>query len=120
MKKILIRFVLFLCVASVAWGAAPTRFSMQMHSLTGDFEKHKKCVDLIRAAGIRQGRDECFWHVVEKEKGVYRIPENILKNLDYSISQGLDTLIILNYANMLYDGGMEPTSPEAVRAFGQY
>ena len=120
MKKILIRFVLFLCVASVAWGAAPTRFSMQMHSLTGDFEKHKKCVDLIRAAGIRQGRDECFWHVVEKEKGVYRIPENILKNLDYSISQGLDTLIILNYANMLYDGGMAPTSPEAVRAFGQY
>lgn len=120
LAKLIIRFTVFCCAASLALGAEPTRFSVQMHSLTGDLERHKKSVDLIRAAGIRQGRDECFWHLVEKEKGVYRIPENILKNLDYSLSQGLETLIILDYANMLYDGGMAPTSPEGVRAFGQY
>ncbi|MCX7000552.1 MAG: hypothetical protein NT106_09710 [Candidatus Sumerlaeota bacterium] len=98
----------------------PTIFSVQMHTLTGGFEQHKRSVDLIKAAGICQVRDECFWHLVEKEKGVYQVPESVLRNLDYSLENGLDTLIILNYANPLYDEGMAPTSPPAVKAFGQY
>jgi len=98
----------------------PTIFSVQMHTLTGGFEQHKRSVDLIKVAGIRQVRDECFWHLVEKKKGVYQIPEGVLHNLDYSLKNGLDTLIILDYANPLYDDGMAPTSPAAVKAFGQY
>ena len=98
----------------------PTPFSVQMHSLTGGFEHHKKTVDLMVEAGIRQGRDECFWHMVEKEKGVYKIPESVLKNLDYSLQRGIDTLIILDYTNQFYDNGMAPTSEEAVKAFGEY
>ncbi len=98
----------------------PSPFSVQMHSLTGDFATHKRTVNLISAAGIRQVRDECFWHLVEKAKGVYKIPEHCLRNLNYSIKKGLDTLIILDYTNDLYDDGMAPTSPEAVRAFGEY
>jgi beta-galactosidase GanA len=98
----------------------PTPFSVQMHTLTGDFESHRKSVDMIRELGIKQVRDECFWHIVEKNRGEYRIPEHVLKNLDYSLKAGLDTLIILNYANDLYDEGMAPASPEAIKAFGQY
>ena len=125
------RFSLFLAGLFLLAGSAPaggrktslspTPFSVQMHTLPGrDFERHKRSVDLIRAAGIRQGRDECFWHMVEREKGVYKIPEHVLRNLDYSIEAGLETLIILNYANDLYDDGMAPTSPGAIRAFGRY
>lgn len=99
---------------------SPTPFSVQMHSLTGSYERHRKTIDLMVEAGIRQGRDECFWHMVEQEKGVYKIPESVLRNLDYSLSKGVDTLIILDYANDLYDGGMAPTSEEAVKAFGEY
>ena len=99
----------------------PSPFSVQMHTLSGkNFERHKRSVDMISAAGIKQVRDECFWHIVEREKGVYVIPEHVLRNLDYSIDAGLETLIILNYANDLYDEGMAPTSDEAIKAFGEY
>jgi len=98
----------------------PSSFSIQMHSLTGDFENHKRTVDLIASLGIKQVRDELFWHIVEKEKGVYKIPEQYLKNIDYSLSKGLDTLIILNYANELYENGNAPTKEESFKAFAQY
>lgn len=116
--------LLFLFLPSLCFSErnfkTPTPFSIQMHSLTGDFENHKKSVDMIGELGIKQVRDECFWHIVEKSKGEYKIPEHILKNLDYSLKAGLDTLIILNYANDHYDNGMAPTSPLAIKAFGQY
>lgn len=98
----------------------PTVFSIQMHSLMGNFENHKKTVDMIKAAGIKQVRDELFWHEVEKSKGIYKIPDAPLKNLDYSIQAGLETLIILDYGNMFYDEGKAPTSKEALQSFSEY
>lgn len=99
---------------------APTPFSVQMHSLTGNFENHKKSVDLISALGIKQVRDELFWHLVEQKKGEYKIPEGPLKNLNYSVEKGLDTLIILNYGNKLYEDGAAPSQDESRKAFAKY
>ena len=127
MRKILFCLALFLLGASHVFAAgekpsfkSPSPFSIQMHSLTGEFENHKRSVEAVSELGIRQVRDECFWHIVEKDRGVYKIPEHVLKNLDTSLQAGLDTLIILNYANDLYDKGMAPSSEEAVKAFGRY
>ncbi len=98
----------------------PNPYSIQMHSLTGNHENHKKSIDLIKALGIKQVRDEFFWHEVEKVKGEYKIPERYLKNVEYSCANGIDTLIILDYGNMLYEEGMAPTKEESLKAFAQY
>jgi hypothetical protein len=98
----------------------PTPFSVQMHTLMGAFDAHKQAVDRIARMGIRQVRDECYWSIVEKEKGKFKIPEPILRNLDYSLSKGLDTLIILDYGSPLYEHGNAPTQKESLEAFGAY
>jgi hypothetical protein len=98
----------------------PTPFSVQMHTLIGSFDAHKQAVDRIADMSIRQVRDECHWGIVEKKKGEYKIPEHVLRNLDYSVSRGLDTLIILDYGNSLYENAKAPTLNESLEAFGKY
>jgi len=123
MKRAAIIITLIILIAAHALAeekSDPTPFSVQMHSLMGDFAYHKKAVDLIKAAGIKQVRDEMFWHEVERKRGVYIIPERFLKNLDYSVATGLDTLIILDYGNPLYEGGNAPTKRKSIKAFGRY
>jgi hypothetical protein len=123
MKREAIVLVLSVLIAVQVSGeekTEPTPFSVQMHSLMGDFAYHKKAVDLITDAGIKQVRDEMFWHEVERKKGVYVIPERFLKNLEYSVAAGLDTLIILDYGNPLYEGGNAPTRKKSIKAFGRY
>lgn len=123
MKRTAFILALIVLIAAQALGgekSEPTPFSVQMHSLMGDFAHHKKAVDLIKAAGIKQVRDEMFWHEVERQKGVYVIPERFLKNLEYSVAAGLDTLIILDYGNPLYEGGNAPTKRESIKAFSRY
>ncbi len=123
MKRAAIIITLIVLIAAHALAeekSDPTPFSVQMHSLMGDFAYHKEAVDLINAAGIKQVRDEMFWHEVERKKGVYIIPERFLKNLDYSVAAGLDTLIILDYGNPLYEEGNAPTKRKSIKAFGRY
>lgn len=106
--------------AVVSSSAIPTPYSIQMHSLGAPFEKHKRAIDAVVELGVKQVRDELFWHVVEQKKGVLSIPERYMKNIEYSVKQGVDTLIILDYTNDLYDGGNAPYSDEARKAFARY
>jgi len=98
----------------------PLFFGLQMHSLVSDPKHHALAAETAARLGAKFVRDECFWHVVEKKKGVYRIPDVPLENLRTNQSMGLETLIILDYTNDLYDNGHAPTSPVAVDAFGMY
>jgi len=75
---------------------------------------------LIREANISSIRDEVYWSQVETQKGVYVIPEHIIKALDLAISNGIKPLIILDYGNKYYDGGGMPISEEAQAAFVRY
>jgi len=98
----------------------PTPFSMQIHQTQGDTKNYKKVIDLAKEAGINQVRDEMYWSNVEKEKGKIVIPENYKNNINYSLSKGIKTLLILDYGNDIYDKGFAPTSDEAIKAFARY
>lgn len=95
-------------------------FSVQMHSLAGPPPAHRRALQWAAEMGAGQVRDELFWHLVEQEKGVYRIPAQGLENLRATSASGLGTILILDYGNPLYDAGLPPTSEEALRAFAGY
>ena len=98
----------------------PSLFSVQTHSLYGDAQTHQRAVDWAKEMGAGQIRDELFWHLVEKKKGVYRIPPNCLENIQTTRNAGVDVILLLNYSNALYDDGLAPTSQEALAAFAGY
>ncbi len=122
MRRIIILMIILISpvLMTFANNNLPTPFSIQMHSLGAPFEYHKRAIDAVVALGAKQVRDELFWHQVEKSRGVLSIPEVYLQNLNYSLKQGIDTLIILDYGNELYDGGLAPYTDEGRTAFARY
>lgn len=98
----------------------PSFFLVQMHSLSAPEEMHRQALEYARSMGAEMVRDELFWHLVEREKGVYRIPGSCLSNLRSIRDYGLQPLLILDYGNLLYDDGLAPVSEEAVNAFAGY
>ncbi len=77
-------------------------------------------LDMAKQAGIVAIRDEVYWGGVETVKGEYKIPEYFDNYLNESVKNNISPLVILDYANRLYDGGGYPTSPEAIEAFTRY
>lgn len=106
--------------AEVIRSTPPIFFMVQMHSLTGPEAAHRQALEYARSMGAEMVRDELFWHLVEKEKGVYRIPGDCLNNLRLTVEYGLQPFLILDYGNLLYDDGMAPVSGEALQAFADY
>ena len=73
---------------------------------------------------VNSFRDEFYWHRLERERGVLKIPDN-LADLDtfvrnHAPSKGPLPLIPLNYASKFYDGGDLPRSAEAIAAYAKY
>ncbi len=106
--------------AEVIRSTPPTFFMVQMHSLTGPEDAHRQALEDARSMGAEMGRDELFWHLVEKEKGVYRIPGDCMNNLRLTVENGFQPFLILDYGNPIYDDGMAPGSEEALQAFAGY
>ncbi|MCD6384725.1 cellulase family glycosylhydrolase [Candidatus Sumerlaeota bacterium] len=123
MRKVFVLLIFVLQVVNVCAGTSaelPTPYSIQMHTLGSPYERHKQAIDAVVKLGVKQVRDELFWHEVEQKKGVLSIPEHYMRNIEYSVNQGIDTLIILDYTNKFYDGGDAPYSDEARKAFARY
>jgi|GEM_PF-632397 len=100
---------------------SPRFFGMQMHTLRwGDPASHARSAGMAAALGARFVRDEAHWDLIEQQKGVMRIPDTTLANFKTNKRLGLETLLILNYANKFYDNGDAPATPEAAEAFGRY
>lgn len=93
---------------------------MQLHSLQDPGDAHRRAVDLCKQAGVGLVRDECYWHLVEPLPGTLAVPEHVLANARYTVEQGLELLLILNYGNHHYDGGMAPHSDTGRAAFARY
>lgn len=98
----------------------PPRFGMQGHSMQGGGERHQRTVGLMGHAGIEIMRDECHWGFVEREPGVFQIPETWLESLSVNEEIGVETLLILNYCNDNYDDGMAPHTDEGRAAYARY
>ena len=77
-------------------------------------------LESILQAGIDSIRDEVVWGAIEREKGELEMPEQFDTYVRQAAAQGLDVLLILNYANRFYDDGDRPRSPEAIEGFCRY
>ncbi len=75
---------------------------------------------MIEAAGITAIRDEGSWSSVEQVKGQYSIPDHVEQYVRAAAAKGLEVMMILDYANRLYDNGDRPRSPEAIEGFCRY
>jgi hypothetical protein len=77
-------------------------------------------VPLIGAAGIGAVRDEQYWAAVEKQPGEYRFPGHLTRYMDALAKARLEPLVVLSFANPLYDDGDTPWSEGARAAFARY
>jgi hypothetical protein len=74
----------------------------------------------IKNAGIEFIRDEIVWNSVELQKGNFEIPQSCRGYVRSTAEAGVQTLLILDYANKFYDDGDRPRSPEAKEGFSRY
>jgi hypothetical protein len=77
-------------------------------------------LESIKQAGIASIRDEVGWGSVEREKGQLAMPERFDAYVRKAAAEGLNVLLILDYANRFYDDGDRPRSPEAIEGFCRY
>jgi len=77
-------------------------------------------IESIKQAGIASIRDEVGWGSVEREKGQLAMPERFDTYVRRAAAEGLNVLLILDYANRFYDDGDRPRSPEAIEGFCRY
>lgn len=75
---------------------------------------------LLARAGIRAVRDELYWEQVEKAPGRYRFHRGFTGYMAALDRWGIDPLIVLSFANPLYDEGLTPHSDAGRRAFAAY
>jgi hypothetical protein len=75
---------------------------------------------LVARAGIGQVRDELYWNQVEKLPGQYSLPERYLHYLNALSEQHVKLLLVLSFANPLYDGGDTPYTPAGRAAYAAY
>ena len=77
-------------------------------------------IESLKRAGIASIRDEVGWGSIEREKGQLAMPERFDTYVRKAAAEGLNVLLILDYANRFYDDGDRPRSPEAVEGFCRY
>lgn len=94
----------------VGVGIHPTSYQIPANNL----------VSLLSKYDIKSIRFDYPWSHVEKKKGIYTSPDNILNELPVLASNNdISTLLILDYGNDFY-GGWKPSSPEQIDAFSNY
>lgn len=76
-------------------------------------------IPLVKKSGIIDVRDGLSWGVVEKVKGQYSF-NKYQKYMDCLKENGITPLIVLSFANKLYDNGLTPHSETGVKAYSNY
>jgi hypothetical protein len=77
-------------------------------------------IESLKQAGIASIRDEVGWGAIEREKGKLAMPAQFDAYVRTAAGEGLNVLLILDYANGFYDDGDRPRSPEAIEGFCRY
>jgi hypothetical protein len=75
---------------------------------------------LVARAGIGQVRDELYWQEVEKSPGQFALPDRYRRYLAALDANHLKLLLVVSFANKLYDDGQTPYSDEGQAAFARY
>lgn len=77
-------------------------------------------ISLMERAGIRRVRDEQPWQQVEKDRGEYAFPPRLTDYMSALAAHRIDPLIVLAFANRLYDAGKTPYSDEGRAGYAAY
>ncbi|MCD6350842.1 MAG: hypothetical protein J7M26_01875, partial [Armatimonadetes bacterium] len=84
--------------------------------------KHQipETLELMRRAGVEFFRDELYWGALERERGKFDFPERYDAYMQSAAKVGLQPLIVMTYANRLYDDGQAPHTPTGREAYARY
>lgn len=96
--------------ASAPWGVA-THFAQGMDP---------GIIPTLKKAGIAMIRDELYWDEVETQPKQYKFVDRYVRFMDAARGAGVVPLIIMSYANKLYDSGQTPWTDQGCDAFGDY
>jgi hypothetical protein len=100
-------------------GGVPFQIGVCAH-----FGQHKGIPQLnlqqMKAAGITSLRDELGWSSVERRKNEYQIGDEQSQTFRLAAEMGIHPMLILDYANPLYDDGDRPRSDEALDGYARY
>lgn len=77
-------------------------------------------IPLIAKAGIRHVRDEQYWKSVEREPAEYVFSEKYTGYMDALADQGIEPLIVMSFANELYDKGQTPHTKAGREGYAKY
>ncbi|MBN2714049.1 MAG: hypothetical protein JXR97_16645, partial [Planctomycetes bacterium] len=70
--------------------------------------KAEKLLPMAAEMGVSLVRDEILWSDVEKEKGIYAVPQVDLEWMQQATDLGLGINLLLCYGNKLYENPMDP------------
>ncbi|MFM0300648.1 cellulase family glycosylhydrolase [Paraburkholderia sediminicola] len=111
--------MLLLCSGEKANASASMIIGVGVHRL-GDYRYQSQVLPLVRQVGMTSIRTDISWSGIERVKGVYEFDKEVDRSVDFTIQQGIEPLLILDYGNPLYDNGKKPISKEALRGFVNY
>ncbi len=75
---------------------------------------------LLKMAGVKLVRDEVYWDVVERERGVYRFDTSMTNWVDALQSNGIESIVVLSYGNPLYFDTRAPVTEDGIKAYANY
>ncbi|HFF8576353.1 TPA: hypothetical protein ACGEYZ_000418 [Klebsiella pneumoniae] len=116
-NRILTAFFLFFIMNSftlannftIGVGIHPLSYHMEDDQLINIFNKYN----------IKSFRTDYFWDKVEKQPHEYRPIPQLDDLIDKSVSENIIPMIIINYGNELYGGGL-PLDETSVEAYANY
>lgn len=79
-----------------------------------------RILPVLKTAGIGMIRDELYWEDVERTQGRYEFSARFQSYMQAVRDSGLAPLLIMDFANPLYDEGLTPHTDAGCTAFGKY
>ncbi|KJL22346.1 Glycosyl hydrolase catalytic core [Microbacterium foliorum] len=96
-----------------------SRFGVHLHDLTTP-ERTGNMIDQLAVMGFGHVRADTVWSSAEPKPGQYAFPTQFTDNMNRLAQNGLTALQVPVYSNKNYDGGVTPSSPAGLAAYGAF
>ena len=96
-----------------------SRFGIHLHDLNTP-ERTGNMIDQLGAMGIGHVRADTVWSSAELKPGEYTYPTQFVDNMNRLAQNGMTALQVPVYTNKHYDGGLTPSSPAGLAAYGAF
>lgn len=75
---------------------------------------------VLNDGGMYSPREDIYWGHWERSKGKYTAPAPIASFIEQSLAANNNPLLVVGYANKLYDNGLYPKTDESVEAYAAF